>query len=466
MMPGGTGGAMMPMGGGMMPGGMPMMPMGGGMVPMGGTMMPMGGMMPMMPMGGMVPMMMMPTPMAMGSASGAGTTSGAPKAGSPVPARPKANQNNKKEDIQAFDPEALKRITEEAARRAFEQREDDRHKRSRRSRKEDGMGGVFGGHMAPAASPMPVDGIASPPPGATSGGGGVATGGSVATPMGADSDASGKPPPASQDNSEIPSASVVPEDHAEEQAQEDVYGGGASGAAASHPGGGSGDGIADPAVATMGGANSGEARRLDMARKAALEIQASLNEPKDLSARPQGVVHMGVCIHWNCRGFGILRSKTVGSATMGEVFVHVKALKNCEELTVGDVVTFEMGFDQRKQKPQALNCVKAGGGSQVGLQSGGDASGTCVGGGHNLDAAPVIPTMQQATTPALMNGPSGATQSGSNVDDALIKGAAAAAALKLLTQGRTQGAPPPLARSASRSRSRVRRGGGRKQRAD
>merc|ERR1712224_290827 len=64
---------------------------------------------------------------------------------------------------------------------------------------------------------------------------------------------------------------------------------------------------------------------------------------------------MGVCIHWNARGFGILRSQA-----SGEVFVHVKALANCEELGVGDVVTFEMGFDQRKQKPEALNCVKAG----------------------------------------------------------------------------------------------------------
>merc|ERR1711871_792932 len=76
------------------------------------------------------------------------------------------------------------------------------------------------------------------------------------------------------------------------------------------------------------------ARKLEAAKQAALEIQASLNEPSRAAEPPpksSGQMQMGVCIHWNCRGFGILRSQS-----SGEVFVHVKALQNCEELVVGD----------------------------------------------------------------------------------------------------------------------------------
>lgn len=106
-------------------------------------------------------------------------------------------------------------------------------------------------------------------------------------------------------------------------------------------------------------------KRLEAARKAALEIEASFKMGKDAQAdakpKPAGPVHMGVVIHWSGRGFGILRSQS-----QGEVFVHATSLGNCSELAVGDLVTFEMGFDRRKQKPEAVRCFKAGlGGSQA-----------------------------------------------------------------------------------------------------
>ena len=69
---------------------------------------------------------------------------------------------------------------------------------------------------------------------------------------------------------------------------------------------------------------------------------------------------MGVVIHWSgIRGFGILRSQT-----HGEVIVHAKALMNTGELAVGDVVTFELGFDKKKNKPEANNVYKSGAGGQ------------------------------------------------------------------------------------------------------
>merc|ERR1719174_659135 len=115
------------------------------------------------------------------------------------------------------------------------------------------------------------------------------------------------------------------------------------------------------------GDSESDTRKLEAAKQAGLEIANSLaNEPRtEPPPKAPGQSLMGVCIHWNCRGFGILRS-----TSCGEVFVHVKALQNCEDLVVGDVVTFEMGFDHRKQKPQALNCIKAGMGALSGKASG------------------------------------------------------------------------------------------------
>merc|ERR1711959_482203 len=136
-----------------------------------------------------------------------------------------------------------------------------------------------------------------------------------------------------------------------------------------------------------------DARKLEAAKQAALEIQASLNEPSRAAEPPpksSGQMQMGVCIHWNCRGFGILRSQS-----SGEVFVHVKALQNCEELVVGDVVTFEMGFDHKKQKPQALNCVKAGVSGQQGHSQGFQT------GGENAPSAPASMTSAPAPPPPL-----------------------------------------------------------------
>ncbi|CAK0790259.1 unnamed protein product, partial [Prorocentrum cordatum] len=100
--------------------------------------------------------------------------------------------------------------------------------------------------------------------------------------------------------------------------------------------------------------------RVEAAKKVAEEIKDSLAkrsdfDPKDLS-KQIGTKHMGVAIHWsNARGFGILRTQA-----HGEVFVHAKSLTNCTELAIGDVVTFELGYDRKRQKAEALNCQKAG----------------------------------------------------------------------------------------------------------
>lgn len=100
--------------------------------------------------------------------------------------------------------------------------------------------------------------------------------------------------------------------------------------------------------------------RVEAAKKVAEEIKDSLAkrsefDPKDLS-KQIGTKHMGVAIHWsNARGFGILRTQA-----HGEVFVHAKSLLNCTELAIGDVVTFELGYDRKRQKAEALNCQKAG----------------------------------------------------------------------------------------------------------
>jgi len=136
-----------------------------------------------------------------------------------------------------------------------------------------------------------------------------------------------------------------------------------------------------------------------------------------------GPMAMGVCIYWSGeRGFGMLRSQT-----HGEVFVHAKSLGNCSELTVGDVVTFSMGFDRRRQKPEATNCFKAG----VGPPQGDGAS----------DSAVV-----QASALA------------SGMMDSALADAAAASAIKLQGEGSRRNGKDTERR---RSRSRSTRGSGR-----
>lgn len=70
---------------------------------------------------------------------------------------------------------------------------------------------------------------------------------------------------------------------------------------------------------------------------------------------------MAIVIHWSTvRGFGILRSQA-----HGEVTFQAASLTNTKELSVGDMVTFEMGFDKKKNKPEATHIFKAGQGRSV-----------------------------------------------------------------------------------------------------
>merc|ERR1712150_135244 len=147
----------------------------------------------------------------------------------------------------------------------------------------------------------------------------------------------------------------------------------------------------------------------------------------DVDVSPRlSTINMGVVIHWSgIRGFGILRSQS-----HGEVFLHAKSLGNCRELVVGDVVTFEMGFDRKKQKPEAINCLKAGiGGYKA------PTSGT---GSLDLDDRTcTLGTAAIAADPhsAAVGSTNGSCHSASaKVTDLVLADAAAAAALKLLSQ--------------------------------
>lgn len=186
-------------------------------------------------------------------------------------------------------------------------------------------------------------------------------------------------------------------------------------------------------------------RRLEEAKKLALEIEATVSTNKSVQTQASSdkpvQKYMGVCIHWSGRGFGILRCRS-----HGEVFCHVKALANCSELVLGDVVTFEMGFDRRKQKPEAINCFKAGVGAYK-------APPSAAGGRDERLALP--PSDMLANSPAETGDDSGTLSLSSappKIDDSALAGAAAAAALKLLSQGGAE--VPSRSRSASRSRSR------------
>jgi len=64
----------------------------------------------------------------------------------------------------------------------------------------------------------------------------------------------------------------------------------------------------------------------------------------------------GFVIYWSgIQGFGLLRSQT-----HEYIFMPAKALTNTRELVVGDVVTFSMGWDEKKGHAEAKSCFKAG----------------------------------------------------------------------------------------------------------
>lgn len=193
------------------------------------------------------------------------------------------------------------------------------------------------------------------------------------------------------------------------------------------------------------GTDSSEARarRMDDARKAAEDIKVSLDMKGNLSPEERqqleqqekpktSGVSMGVVVHWTgARGFGILRSQA-----HGEVFVHAKSLVNATDLVVGDVVTFELGFDTKKSKPEALNVCKAGVGgykappSVAGGRDDGFQNVPTFPAGGETPAAPVI---SQTTNTASAEADTSSTKKPAN--DALLAGAATAAAMKLLSQG-------------------------------
>merc|ERR1712216_785350 len=45
-----------------------------------------------------------------------------------------------------------------------------------------------------------------------------------------------------------------------------------------------------------------------------------------------------------------------------DFFIHVKELNGAESLTIGDTVSFDTKWDDRKGKYQACNCTSSGGG--------------------------------------------------------------------------------------------------------
>jgi len=212
-------------------------------------------------------------------------------------------------------------------------------------------------------------------------------------------------------------------------------------------------------------------KKADQAKQAALEIEAMVasgkmreSESNDLfkngdRRREEGPKIMGVCIHWSGRGFGILRS-----SAHGETFVHCNALCNCRELVVGDVVTFEMGIDRKKQKPQAINCYRAGmGGYQAppGITlPGGRSDALALMGPDSIDpavAAVVADTAAAARRAAgAVPPPASLLSQPSQVDDAVIADAAKNAALKLLAGTGTEVAISARSPSGSSSGSRER----------
>lgn len=174
--------------------------------------------------------------------------------------------------------------------------------------------------------------------------------------------------------------------------------------------------------------------RFEAAKRAAQEIKDSLERkcpepsetPEMKTALLGGAAQMGVVIHWSeIRGFGILRCKT-----HGEIFVHAKHLGNCKKLELGEVVTFEVGFDRKKQKPEAVNCLKAGAGCVHRAILAGREGCDNAAGANALGTASITNDPQVVASTAFRP-----FESSRQVSDAILADAATAAAMKLLSQG-------------------------------
>eukprot|EP00928_Gymnodinium_smaydae_P006310 TRINITY_DN12229_c0_g1_i2.p1 TRINITY_DN12229_c0_g1~~TRINITY_DN12229_c0_g1_i2.p1 ORF type:complete len:437 (+),score=94.68 TRINITY_DN12229_c0_g1_i2:85-1311(+) len=407
-----------------------MMPIGAGMLPMG-TMVPMGAMMPMVPIMPMVPMMptvmpttvapaMMPGQAACGGCCGCGGASSS----SMVPGAAlmgdigNAGQPYDKDLLQHLQRRAEERAEREAARqkRKAERGDRDRDRDRARSRDRDrdrsrreasdrggavsslATGGMAGGDAAAFSGAIGGGAFYEPVAQQSRSVGEVEVDAQLAATRAA-IDArlrSGYPPlpttAASASSSTAPPPPPPPAPAA-------------SGADAEAP---------PPALLAPASSASekrpitaADPERMQAANRAALEIEEALRSGGDrpgpsaavLAEQQRRRTAMGVCVYWSNRGYGILRCQQ-----HGEVFVHVNQLQNTPQLDVGDVVTFELGFDSKRQKNQALNCVKAGGGAGTGGNS------TSTGGA--------------AATPAAYS-------------DSLIQDAAAAASARLLAGGST-----------------------------
>jgi CspA family cold shock protein len=57
----------------------------------------------------------------------------------------------------------------------------------------------------------------------------------------------------------------------------------------------------------------------------------------------------GICVGWNTKGFGFIRSDDGGA----DVFVHATALQNADVLNQGQRVSFEVVNDPQRNKPRA-----------------------------------------------------------------------------------------------------------------
>mmetsp|Transcript_98453 Transcript_98453/g.211034 ORF Transcript_98453/g.211034 Transcript_98453/m.211034 type:complete len:213 (+) Transcript_98453:68-706(+) len=96
------------------------------------------------------------------------------------------------------------------------------------------------------------------------------------------------------------------------------------------------------------------------------------------NSRGYGELQEGtVATFFEDKGFGFITPDDGGD----DVFIHVKELVNCEALSQGEVVTFDVKWDDRKGKNQGSNCSsKSGGGGGGGGYGGGKGGGKDKGG--------------------------------------------------------------------------------------
>eukprot|EP00913_Durusdinium_trenchii_P033425 g31293.t1 len=102
--------------------------------------------------------------------------------------------------------------------------------------------------------------------------------------------------------------------------------------------------------ALQGGAEEQKAKRMKAATAAAEEITMSL-ERKDAAPPPEP------------------QPPAPTEPAHGEVTFQAASLTNTKELSVGDMVTFEMGFDKKKNKPEATHIFKVGAGAPGGTST-------------------------------------------------------------------------------------------------